>query len=81
MRSQRGDFKQRICLPRRETLYVRFVRGGDGERVTEAIHVEETGDIEAAHTEIHMDAQSLENEGNWAMSRVSKEEFIAPGAG
>lgn len=61
----------------RKTLYVRFVRGGDGERCTEAIHIEENGDIEASHTEVHMDALSKDNPGSWAMSRVTKEEFVA----
>eukprot|EP00913_Durusdinium_trenchii_P019819 g18629.t1 len=42
-----------------------------------AIHIEENGDIEASHTEVHMDALSKDNPGSWAMSRVTKEEFVA----
>ncbi|CAJ1444994.1 unnamed protein product [Effrenium voratum] len=62
---------------KKKTLYIRFVRGGDGQRCTQAVQVEEDGAIEAAHSEVKLDAMSDENQGNWAMSRITKEEFIA----
>eukprot|EP00434_Breviolum_minutum_P043379 symbB.v1.2.038664.t1/scaffold6110.1/size20857/1 len=59
-----------------KTLYVRFIRGGDGERCTQAIDVEKSGSIQGSLAEVQMDAL-IKDQASWAMSRITKEEFIA----
>jgi len=62
----------------KKTLLVRYIRAGDGQRCTQAVHVEANGDVPAPESEVKMDHLTTESsEESWAMSRVTKEEFIA----
>eukprot|EP00441_Pelagodinium_beii_P032443 CAMPEP_0197641952 /NCGR_PEP_ID=MMETSP1338-20131121/15748_1 /TAXON_ID=43686 ORGANISM="Pelagodinium beii, Strain RCC1491" /NCGR_SAMPLE_ID=MMETSP1338 /ASSEMBLY_ACC=CAM_ASM_000754 /LENGTH=3533 /DNA_ID=CAMNT_0043215005 /DNA_START=82 /DNA_END=10683 /DNA_ORIENTATION=- len=56
-----------------KTLVIRFVRGSDGERVTQFVPISPDGKIDKGEkSEVILDAQDAE-----PMSKVSKEEFIA----
>eukprot|EP00435_Cladocopium_sp_Y103_P068909 s194_g32.t1 len=39
-----------------KTLYIHFIRGGDGERCTEAIDVDKSGNVQGSLAEVQMDA-------------------------
>eukprot|EP00931_Biecheleriopsis_adriatica_P040925 TRINITY_DN23439_c0_g1_i1.p1 TRINITY_DN23439_c0_g1~~TRINITY_DN23439_c0_g1_i1.p1 ORF type:complete len:3484 (+),score=873.59 TRINITY_DN23439_c0_g1_i1:112-10563(+) len=58
-----------------KTLYVRYVRAGDGERCTQAIAVEKDGSVPVSpESEIFLDGHGQDM---WPLNKVTKEEFIA----
>ncbi|CAE7468174.1 unnamed protein product [Symbiodinium pilosum] len=64
-----------------KVLFIRYIRAGDGQRCTQAIPVDPDGNV-APGSEVKLDLLSTEDAGgeaksSWAMSRVTKQEFIA----
>jgi hypothetical protein len=59
-----------------KVLWIRYVRGGDGERRSKAIPVSATGDIvhefEGVKSEVEMEQRDI-----WPQTRISKEEFVS----
>lgn len=55
---------------RKKLLWIRFVRGGDGERVTKAVLVNEKGDITGPEV-------PMECINQWPQTLVTKEEFVS----
>mmetsp|Transcript_13606 Transcript_13606/g.43014 ORF Transcript_13606/g.43014 Transcript_13606/m.43014 type:complete len:789 (+) Transcript_13606:465-2831(+) len=53
-----------------KTLYVRYVRGGDGERLTQAVPVAANGDVDAEELQLELQEKGPQ-------TQITKEEFIA----
>jgi hypothetical protein len=59
-----------------KVLWIRYVRGGDGDRLSKAIPVSATGDIvhefEGINSEVEMEQRDI-----WPQTKISKEEFVS----
>jgi len=60
-----------ISKGRNSTLFIKYVRGGDGERCIKAIDIS-SGAVQAAESEVE-----LELLDDWPHTKVTKEEFVA----
>jgi hypothetical protein len=61
-----------ITKNKEKLLWFRFVRAGDGERVTSKIKIEKTGNITQEDSEVKFELQN-----SWPHTKITKDEFVS----